>query len=356
MERKLYLGIVFLILCSFSSCQDKKVQFEEANKFVENLRTESETVGLAVTVAKDGQVIWSQGFGLESLEHEAIVDPAKTKFRIASISKALTSAAVGLLIEQGKLDVDLPVQSYVPYYPENGYTITTRQVAGHQAGIRHYSGNEFLSDQRYNSVKEGLSIFMNDSLLFVPGTQYKYSSYGYNLVSAVVEGASGEDFLHYMQNNVFKPLEMNSTLPDYHDSIISHRSDFYSMDHGKIVHAPYVDNSYKWAGGGFLSTTEDLVRFGNAMLENKLFSQEILHQLITPQKLISGELTPYGMGWFSGTNNHERKYYGHGGGAVGGCGNFIIYPDEKLVVAIYTNDTRAKVHNEIHDLAEMFLR
>ena len=196
---------------------------------------------------------------------------------------------------------------------------------------------------------------MNDTLLFEPGTKYSYSSYGFNLLSAIMEGASGEEFLYFMQTRVFDPLEMTETTAERMDSLILFRAGYYDMDNGKVINAPYVDNSYKWAGGGFISTSEDLVKFGNAMLNNTLFSAEVKEALITPQKLKDGTQTEYGLGFFSGTDEFGREYYGHGGGSVGGCSNLIIYPEEKMVVAVITNDTRAKVGNELHKIAEILL-
>jgi serine beta-lactamase-like protein LACTB, mitochondrial len=345
--------LLFLLLSA--SLGYTQGSFKNATRFIKSIQADSETVGLSVTVAKEGKIIYSKGFGYESLEHEVKVDPGKTKFRIASISKALTSGAMGVLMNRNRLDVDMPVQLYAPYFPKKNYKITSRQVAGHVAGIRHYRNNEFLSAKRYNSVKEGIEIFILDSLNFKPGTQYSYSSYGFNLVSAIIEGASGMEYLDFMQKEIFDPLKMKSTVPDYHDSIIAHRSDFYSMEKGKVIHARYVDNSYKWAGGGYLSTTEDLIKFGNAMLYDKLFPEEIKIELITSQKLSNGKLTHYGMGWTTGINKYGKTFYGHGGGAIGGCGNFLIFPEEKLVIAVYTNDTQAMVGSEIHDLANIFM-
>ncbi|HEX6643571.1 MAG TPA: serine hydrolase domain-containing protein, partial [Gemmatimonadales bacterium] len=145
--------------------------------------------GVSITVMRDGRIVWSEGIGWADLEQRVPVTPL-TRFRVGSVSKSLTAAAVGLLVERGRLDLDAPVQRYVPAFPEKRYPITTRLVAGHLAGIRHYAGNEFLSMRPYASVTEGLEIFQHDSLLFHPGTRYLYSSYGWNLVSAVIEGAS----------------------------------------------------------------------------------------------------------------------------------------------------------------------
>uniref|UniRef100_UPI003216FBA0 serine hydrolase domain-containing protein n=1 Tax=uncultured Draconibacterium sp. TaxID=1573823 RepID=UPI003216FBA0 len=350
MKYLIFVGVLFFVACN---CKDTAVT--EAEELIEQLREESESVGWTATVLVDNKVVFSEGFGLGNYEQQVPVFPDKTKFRIGSISKALTAAALGILMEEGKIDLDAPVQKYVPYFPKKEYVLTTRQVAGHTSGIRHYRNDEFLSSKFYPTVKDGLDIFMNDTLLFEPGTQFSYTSYGFNLLSAVIEGASNTDFLKYMQEKVFDPLGMKETRAEFMDSLIVFRAGYYSMAEGKVINAPYVDNSYKWAGGGFISTSEDLVKFGNAMLNNTLFSEKTKLELVTPQKLKSGKDTEYGMGFFSGTDKYGRYYYGHGGGSIGGCGNLIIYPENKIVVAVITNDSRAKVGDELHQLAEIFV-
>lgn len=347
--------LFFIITIFLSSCKTEDPRVSEAEKLIQQLKDESESVGWSVTISQDNKTVLSKGFGLGNYEQQVPVYPDKTKFRIGSISKALTAAGLGILIEQGKIDLDAPVQNYAPYFPEKEYPINTRLVAGHLAGIRHYNGEEFLSSKHFDTVNDGLEIFMNDSLLFEPGTKYSYSSYGFNLVSAVMEGASGEDFLSFMKKHVFDPLSMTETVPDLNDSLIIFRSGFYSSDEGGNINAPYVDNSYKWAGGGFLSTSEDLAKFGNAMLYNTLFSEEITNELTTSQKTLNGKETGYGMGFFTGVNDYGRKYFGHGGGSIGGTSNLLIYPDYKLVVAAVTNDTRSKVGNDMHKVAETFI-
>ena len=144
-----------------------------------------------------------------------------------------------------------------------------------------------------------MTIFQDDSLLFPPGTRFSYSSYAWNLVSAVVEGASGDDFLHYMSAHVFRPLGLAHTAPDRTDSLIPGRTQPYDRDSGGSYRiAPAVDNSYKWAGGGFVSTAEDLVKFGSALLEPGFLKPETLDLLFTSQRTSAGEETGYGIGFF----------------------------------------------------------
>lgn len=149
--------------------------------------------GLQVAVAVDGKLVWSEVFGYADLARRTRVTRT-TMFRIGSVSKPLTATAVAQLVQQGKLDLDAPVQRYVPSFPEKPWPVTTRELAGHLAGIRHYAGNEFLSNTPYPSVTAGLAIFENDSLLSEPGTRFAYSSYGFNVISAVIEVPQGRTF------------------------------------------------------------------------------------------------------------------------------------------------------------------
>ena len=311
--------------------------------------------GVSVAVAVDGDIAWSEGFGFADLEHRVPVWPA-TRFRVGSISKPLTAAAVARLVEQGKLDLDAPVQRYVPSFPEKGQPITTRLLAGHLAGIRHYRGAEFLINRPYATVTESLAIFKDDPLVFEPGTRYSYSSYGWNLISAVVEGAAGTDFLSYMDAEVFAPLGLRHTVADRNTPIIPQRVRFYARDRdGKLVNAPYVDNSYKWAGGGFLSTAEDLVRFGSAHLEPGFLRQQTIDLLWTSQRLKSGEETKYGIGWRTELDGKGRRLVSHTGGSVGGTSVLAIYPERKVVVAILVNLSGAQLRPaDVERIADAF--
>jgi serine beta-lactamase-like protein LACTB len=311
---------------------------EQGRATVAAVMAEHAIPGMSVAVLVDGVIAWSEGFGYADLEHRVPVTPL-TRMRIGSVSKPVTAAAIGKLVEQGRLDLDVPIQRYVPSFPEKRWPITTRQLAGHLAGIRHYRGNEFYSRDRYETVLDGLKIFADDSLLFEPGTAYHYSSYGWNLISAVIEGAAGEDFLSYMRREVFEPLGLRSIVAEHTDSIIAHRASFYERDRrtGLILNAPYVDNSYKWAGGGFISNTEDLVRFGWAHLAGGFLEPETVELLFTSQRTRSGELTNYGIGWRSGTDSAGRRWVGHTGGSVGGRAVLVVYPEERVVVAALAN-------------------
>ena len=275
--------------------------------------------GMAVAVGVNGAVAWSEGFGFADLEL-SVPATRLTRFRVGSVSKPITAAALGLLVERGQLDLDAPVQRYVPTFPQKRWPVTSRALAGHLSGVRHYLGAETYGSRRYATVLEGLTIFQDDSLLFEPGTRFSYSSYAWNLLSAVMEGASGESFLPFMDANVFQPLGLRHIVADHTDSLVPNRTRFYMRTReGGVLNAPYVDNSYKWAGGGFLSTAEDVARFGMAHLSDAGFLQPATRELLwTSQHTNDGEPTNYGIGWSIGTDHHGRRVVHHGGSSVGG--------------------------------------
>jgi len=316
---------------------DYLTQIEDAREAVHAMMSESGVPGVSVAVGIDGVIVWSEGFGWADLEQRVPVSTL-TKFRVGSVSKPMASAAMGLLLEDGRLDLDAPVQQYVPEFPEKRWTITSRQVAAHIGGVRHYRGNEMLAADRYPDVVSALDIFKDDPLLFEPGTDYSYSTYGWNLLSAVVERAAGEPFLEYMRDEVFEPLGMIHTMAGHTDSIVTNRTRFYERGtDGRILNAPYVDNSYKWAGGGFVSNTEDLIRFGTAHIEPGFFSTEALDTLFEPQFLANGESTGVGIAWRSQITPEGHHLVSHTGGSVGGTAVLLVNRDLRLVVAVLGN-------------------
>lgn len=311
-------------------------------------REEGGTPGMSVAVGVDGRLVWAEGFGFSDLEQRTPVWE-DTMFRIGSVSKPLTAAAIGLLAEHGRLDLDVPIQQYVPNFPKKPWPITTRQLGGHLAGIRHYSGDEEIySSKQYATVLDGLQIFQNDTLLFPPGSAYSYTTYGWSLISAVLEGASGREFLLLMEEDVFDPLGMDHTVADRPARIVSRRSRFYHRsDDGEVVNAPYVDNSYKWAGGGFLSTPSDLIRFAFAHLQGDLLEVETVEMLWTPQATNDGESTGYGIGWKVRTEGPEVIQAAHDGSSIGGTAILILRPQENAAIAIMGNMTGAPTGGEL---------
>ena len=312
--------------------------------------------GLSVAVAEDGKIIWSEGFGFADLEAKKPVTRS-TLFRIGSVSKTITAAGLMLLVEKGKVDLDADIHRYVPDFPDKGHTITTRQLAGHLAGIRHYKGAEFYVNYHFTSVHDSLIIFQDDPLLSVPGEKFFYSSYGFNLISAVMEGASGQNFLAYTEAAVLSPLSLTNTMPDDVTRVIPERCRYYTTNGvGGFRLEPDVDNSYKWASGGFLSTPEDLARFGSAHLHPGFLTQASLDALFTSQKTTDGTNTSYGIGWFITKDKQGHVLWWHSGGAVGGTSILMIEPATRVVLVMTANLTDAHLQTKGHpeQIIELF--
>ncbi|MDP6582251.1 MAG: serine hydrolase domain-containing protein [Vicinamibacterales bacterium] len=320
---------------------------ERARPFVRAFVVDENLPGLSLAVGMAGDVVWAEGFGWADLDEQRPVTPT-TLFRIGSVAMPMTATAVGVLLERGLLDLDAPVRDYVPGFPEKTWSVSTRQLMGHVAGVRHYGDDDELLFMRDHceSPLDGLGLFADDPLRFAPGTRYQYSSYGWTLVGAVVEATAGEPFLEFMQREVFDPLGMGDTEPDDPVRPAPETTSFYWPRAARdpiygIEDANNPDTSCLQGAGALLSTPSDIVRFGLAMLGEGLLRADTLDLLRTPLELDSGESTEYGLGWFirSAPLDPEAQttIYGHGGSSPGGFTSFMTLPEQGIVVAITTN-------------------
>ena len=347
------VAATLLALVSFSAYPSDLT--DDAERLVRQFAHDSGAPGLSVSVGSHGKLFWSEGFGYADLEQKVPVSPASTKFRVGSEAKPMTALALVTLVGQGRIDLDAEVQRYVPTFPHKKYPITIRQLAAHLAGIRHYVGNEAYSRAPYANVLDSLAIFEDDPLIQVPGAEWRYSSYGYNLLSAAIEHAAGEPFLDYMADTVFLPLGMTQTTPDRLAEIVPNRGRYYFRRDGKLYNEPEVDASYKWASGGILSTTDDLVRFGLAHMDPARVSPASLRLLWTEQKTTSAEGTGYGLGWRIVIDAEGNKWIGHGGGSIGGTTQLWVFPEHGLVIAMASNLTELDYADVLPRLRKLFI-
>ncbi len=336
--------------------QDTPLQAGSADsvrELIERFRAAHQIPGLAVAVGLDSEIVWTGEFGLADVASGLPV-ARETKFRIGAISMSLTSAALGLLVERGDIELDADIRCYVQSFPEKRFPVSVEQVAGHTGGIRHYQGDEFRSNRSYPSVLDGLAIFARDSLVFEPGTRYGFSTYGWSLIAAAIEDAADEDFLRFMQTAVLDPLGLVNTMPERTDVPIAGLSRFYHLVDGEVREASPVDNSYKWAGGGFVSTPADLVQFSLGLMNGELLKPETVGRLWRSQRTRDGSETGYGIGWSVGRDADERRVVSHTGGSVGARSLLLLYPEEKLTVAVAANLARVRFGSLPQMIAEHF--
>ena len=314
---------------------------DRASQMASDLRDAQKAPGISAAVWKGNSMVWSGGAGMSDLESGVAVT-SRTRFRIGSLSKLLTATAAAKLYQQGLLDLDAPVQRYVPSFPAKSGKLTARLLLGHLGGLRHYGASEYINRQRYASVGETLKTVQDGPLLHGPGTKYFYSSYGFNLLGAVLEGASSQEFLTVIQRWVCEPLRMGSTTADDNEKIILGRTRFYSLAKQEVVvNSPYTDLSDRWPSGGFLSTAEDLARFGAGQLSGDFLRSDVRERVFTSQKTIDGNDTGTGFAWRIGTIANRRVYH-HGGDAIGGRAFLLLRPDDGTAVALLANLTFAK--------------
>jgi serine beta-lactamase-like protein LACTB len=299
--------------------------------------------GMAVTVAVDGQIVWSEGFGYADVEKRIQACP-DTRFRIGSVSKPITATMTVKLAEQGRLDIDAPVHQYLPSYP-GPRGVTLRHLASHRSGIRHYRDDqEAFTQVQFKDLRESLALFQNDPLLFAPDTRHEYSSYGYALLGAAMEAVMGQEF-GMLVERFARSIGMNSTTVDRNDSTLVGLTRFYDhvtpyVTDGQVRRSPFVAMSSKWAGGGIISTTEDLARFGSVLLPNAetpLLADSTRELLFTPRSQLAPPIVGYALGWMTMRDVDLRRVYMHFGAGSGTTSWLGVFPKESVVVAVLAN-------------------
>ncbi len=293
--------------------------------------------GLTVAVGERTRLAWSQGFGTADLEN-SVPATTETVYRIGSISKPITAAAVMQLAERGKLDLDAPIQRYVPSFPVKPWPITARLLLAHLSGIRHYqSEQEVDSTRHYANLRDPLRAFAADPLLFEPGARYSYSTYGYDLLGVAVETASGQRFLDYLRANVFLPAAMEHTGADDVFQIVPHRAHGYrrTLD-GSVENCALADTSNKIPGGGLVSTAGDLIRFACALERGGLVKPATRDRMFAAQRTRDGRPVPYGLGW-AFLDVDGKQWILHPGMQQGASACLLVSPADGLSVAVLAN-------------------
>ncbi|WP_019027833.1 serine hydrolase domain-containing protein [Colwellia piezophila] len=333
---------------------------------------QSGTASLQIAVGYKNKIIFSDAYGLADIENNILATP-QTKYRIASISKWFTSSATMSLIETGALDLNAPIQKYCPKYPLKLNVITTKQLLTHTSGIRHYADyNALLSrassddertkierkrfiDQlgrytRYTEVITPLNNFKEDPLLFKPGTNWKYTSYGFRTLACVLQGAAKKPYREIMEDLIFTPLAMNNTVDDDAWAIIPHRASGYRLNKNKkLRRANMRDVSENLPAGGHLSTATDLILFAQAFNNNQLISEKTKSLMISPyskNEMNSAHIPSwrdaipskynYGMGVMLFPND-EQSWFGHTGQQAGSSSIVFVIPEHDISIAVLTN-------------------
>lgn len=336
MNKRLNKTILLLCMLAFINnlFGQKRTGFAKVDHIIEKLTRKKKIPGLAMTVSKKGIIEFSKGYGYSDLENKLPVNTSQTIFRIGSLSKPIAATGLAKMVEKKQIELSDSIYNCVPYFPQKKYGFTIKQLGGHLAGLRNYKGNEFLNNKPL-SIKEGVELFQNDSLLFEPGRNYSYTSYSWNLLSLAMQEIAHKPFENIVKEEVLKPLELNHTFPDKQETKVG-KAVFYRKKRRKFIKTTQVNNYFKLAGGGYLSTSEDITKLGNAYLSDAYLKDKTKQVFTTSQK-IDDKPTYYGVGWQASFDHKNRPYFGHIGNGYGGYGIFYVYPKENIVITILMN-------------------
>lgn len=281
--------------CESPNNQTLKEQADSAiNKTIEN----KEFLGVSVGLYKQNCGSYIAGAGFSHKQANAKADGDMLN-RIASITKPMTAVAIMQLYEQGLIDLDAPIQTYLPDFPKKPQgDISVRQLLQHTSGFPHYSSQwDALSFTHYNTLRDAVNSFKARELSFTPGTKFQYTSFGYTILGAIIESVSKTTYEDYMQKNIWAKAGMTHTHLErnFNDP---HKAGLYAKVQSVFIRSPQTDGSVIYPAGGVESTAEDLLKFGEAILNNQLIRSDTLASMIDATHSLAPAAgdDPYGLG------------------------------------------------------------
>ena len=312
--------------------------------------------GLSIAIRRKNDIVFAQGFGYADIEKRSPVT-THTQFRSASVSKAITATALGKMIQDEVINIDAPIEKYLPHFPKKESLITARLLSGHIAGIPHYLSNDNYENRYYSSMNDALNVFSHHEQIAPSSTKYHYSSHGTVLLSAMMESASGIPYLSYVQQNVLIPFNMKNTEPDLlRFKTMPNMTRIYQkvMGENKVVQNPRDYSAY-WASAGWVTTPTDIVNMTKAY-SNGYFQSDTMKTMFTSQLLQSGAKTQVGIGWRLSFDMGGRQVYEHAGVTEGARSVVSFFPNEDLAISVMTNvEWVSSIEETAHMLAQVFL-
>ena len=326
-----------------AACRDRSPALRNA---IADINRRQRNIGLSVLVMLGGETVVAENLGFADLEHGVPVT-SETRFGVASITKAFTGLALLKVHEAGRIDLDAPIQRYVPAFPvKPGGAVTPRLLAAHLAGIRHWARerNADLYARHFDDVNDIIPLFKDDTLVAPPGTRASYSSYGYNLLGAAIQSASGVKYQDYVNREIISRLRLRSTGFDDVRRALPHRARRYSyfhpwtfaIDSASVYRVPDWDYSHNMAGGNMYSTAADLAKLGRAIERPGLLSQQSLDLLYTRPRAGSVQAT-MSFGFFVSDSTAPHRLLSIGGSNAGLQSGLQVYPDDDLVIVVLAN-------------------
>jgi len=313
-----------------------------------------EDPGASVLIAHEGRILHEAGYGLADVEH-GIPNTPRTRFRLASVSKQFASLAVMQLVEAGRIDLDLPLSTYLPDYP-HAELMTTRHLMTHQSGIPNYlSDTEFWAAAAVGRDMAGLlDVFQHKDLAFEPGSRYSYSNSGYVVLAHLLESESGVSFEEYLQKYIFDPVRMDDTGVDQYRKIVPHRAHGYSTQGDGIINTWWLDMYLLTGAGNLYSTVRDLLKWDQALYGETVLSHTTLQKTYVAARTNDGNETAYGLGWRLGEINGLRSI-GHSGSINGFTTQIHRFIEQSFTVIVLVNNPRLFSGELAAQISEIYL-
>jgi CubicO group peptidase (beta-lactamase class C family) len=295
-------------------------------------------VGLSIGVARKGQLLLAKGYGLADAEFDVPAN-GETLFRIGSVTKQFTAAAILLLVEEGKLSLDDTLANLLPEFPTSGHTVTLRQLLNHTSGIPSYTEITDTWVAKWPlelSDAELLALVEGKPLDFEPGQDWKYSNTGYYLLGMILAKSGDTTYGEHVEHALFEPLHLERTRYDSNQDLIKNRAQGYTLEEGQLVNDTYLGMSQPGGAGGLLSTGGELVRWQMALTSGKVVRPESFVLMSTATVLPSGKDTGYGFGLVIDEFEGRRRIE-HEGGIFGFNSTLLWLPEEDFHVAVISN-------------------
>ena len=321
-------ALFFIALFSFSANAD------DVDEFVRAAMSERHIPGAAIAVVKNGKVVKTAGYGLASVEF-GVPATAETVFEIGSVSKQITAAAIMLLVEEGKINLDEKISRYLPNTPDAWKNVTTRHLLTHTSGIKSYSSLDGFELNRRLKRDDFIKLLSVQPLDFETGASYTYSNSGYSLLGYLIETVSGKSYWEFTRERIFTPLKMTKTGDRDPKYIIPNRATGYEWENGKLVGRDY-DLTDVFSAGAIVSTVGDLAKWDAVLRNDTLLKKSSKMQMWTPAVLTGGKPYPYGFG-FRLSDVRGHKLIAHSGQTAGFGASVSRYVDDDLTVIALTN-------------------
>lgn len=317
--------------------QPDNILIQTIDKLVQESYKPSEP-GVAVIAVRDGKIIFRKGQGMANLELGAPIEPDMV-FRLGSITKQFTAVAILILAEQGKLALDDSISKFLPDYPTHDHLITVKHLLTHTSGIKSYTSMpEWPPLWRKDfTVQELIDFFKYQPMESAPGKRWAYNNSGYILLGAIIEKVSGQSYEQFIQQSIFEPLGMKQSYYDSPSRVIPRRVAGYDKNSEDFINAAYLSMTQPYAAGALASTVDDLVLWDSALYTEQLLKQETLQQAHISHRLTDDSSTAYGYGWEISEYTGHRLIE-HGGGIHGFRTRAIRVPDDRVFVAVLSNN------------------